>query len=144
MSPLVRNILAVVGGVAAAFAVVMIVESACNAVYPPPTGIDFSKPEVVREYMAVLPFGAFMFVLTALAGGALAGSMVAARVSRTRRQLCAGIVGAVVLAATLMNLILIPHPLWFASLCVVGVIAATLVSGKVAGFWTREKAVEKK
>lgn len=133
MPHVVRSVLAVVAGVIVAFALVAAIEAAGHAVYPVPKGLDFTDREQVRAYTQALPLGALMFVLAAWTVAAFGGGAVAALIARTRPLLHAAIVGAFVLAATLANLILIPHPLWFAVLGVVGVCAGAFAAGKLVG-----------
>jgi hypothetical protein len=45
--------------------------------------------------------------------------------------LAAAIVGAVVLAATVANLAMIPHPTWFAVVGVAGIVLAAFVAGRI-------------
>ncbi|GMV60719.1 MAG: hypothetical protein AMXMBFR72_38050 [Betaproteobacteria bacterium] len=133
MPQAVRSVLAVVVGVVVAFALVAAIETAGHAVYPVPKGLDFTNREQVRAYIQALPLGALMFVLAAWTVAPFGGGAVAALIARARPLLHAAIVGAFVLAATLANLILILHPLWFAVLGVVGVCVGAFAAGKLVG-----------
>lgn len=54
-----------------------------------------------------------------------------------RPLLFAGIVGTFVLAATIANLVMLPHPTWFAAIGIVGIVLAAVAAGAVASSSTR-------
>ncbi len=127
-----RKIAAVLAGIVIAFSLVFAIEMVGRQVYPPPAGLDYSKPEVVASYMNTLPAGAFMFVLGGFAVATLAGGFVSARIARVRPLLFAGIIGALMLAATVANLLMIPHPLWFSISAITLIILSTILAGRLA------------
>jgi hypothetical protein len=131
MHPALRLTLAVVAGAVVAFSTVALIESIGHRVYPMPAGLDWSKPEQVRAYVDGLPLGALLFVLGGWIVAALVGGLVAAWIARARAVLAAAIVGAVVLAATVANLAMIPHPTWFAVVGVAGIVLAAFVAGRI-------------
>jgi hypothetical protein len=91
----------------------MAVEALGQKVYPPPPGLDPSDPESIRAAMQDIPAGALVFVLLAWTVGSAAGGWVAARLAPRRPVLHGMIIGALLLAGGLANLVMIPHPLWF-------------------------------
>lgn len=119
-----KNIAAGVAGVLVAMGLVWLVEMIGHAVYPPPPDIDFSDPDAMRVYIGTLPIGAFLFVGGAWFIGTLGGTLAACHFGSAAPKIYAMVVGGLMLVATATNLALIPHPLWFAILGVVGVIAA--------------------
>jgi len=131
MHPALRVTLAVVAGAVVAVGLIALVESVGHRVYPLPAGIDWSNPEQVRAYVNGLPVGALVFVLAGWIVGAFVGGLVAAWIARPRAVLAASIVGAIVLAATLANLVMIPHPTWVAVAGVAGVVLAAFVAGRL-------------
>ena len=60
-------------------------------------------------------------MLSAWLAGTVDGVFVAGLINRARYGLCAAVIGALVLAATLANLAMIPHPLWMAAAGVLGI-----------------------
>lgn len=127
-----RKIAAVFLGIVVALALVFVVEMLGHQVYPPPTDLDFTRPEVVTSYMQTLPIGAFIFVLGGFALATLGGGFVAAKVARDRPNLHAGIIGVLMLCATGANLLMIPHPLWFSVTAVALIIVATVLAARLA------------
>ncbi len=69
-----------------------------------------------------------LFPIVSYFVGAFAGPFVACRIGTAKPVLFVGIIGIVLLAFTVANLIQIPHPVWFSVLAV----AAILVGGWLA------------
>jgi hypothetical protein len=78
----------------------------------------------MRTYLTTLPFAAFLFVGGAWFVGTLGGTFVACKIGNAKPITYAIVVGGLMLIATAANLIMIPHPLWFSILGVVGIIVA--------------------
>jgi len=131
MHPALRITLAVVVGAVVAVGLISLIESIGHRVYPVPAGIDWSNNEQVRAFVDGLPVGALLFVLAGWIVGAFVGGVVAAWIARSRAVLAAAIVGALVLAATVANLVIIPHPTWFAAVGIAGVALASFAAGRI-------------
>ena len=117
-----RNILAGVAGVVIAMLLVWLVEKIGHAVYPPPADLDFSDAEAMRAYLATLPLGALLFVAAAWFIGTLAGTCAACARGTAKPMKFAFVIGGLMLAATITNLAMIPHPMWFSVLGIAGVL----------------------
>ena len=129
---MLKKIAAVVLGIVVAGGLVAVVESIGHTVYPVPPTVDFEDPVQLRNYVATLPPGAFLFVLTAWLAGTFGGGLVASYVSKEKPFFYATIVGAFVLVATVWNLIMIPHPLWVSITAVIGIAVTTYLTSLVA------------
>ena len=126
-----RKILAVVLGIVTAFVLVAVIEAVGHMIYPPPPDLDPTDREALRDYVEGLPPGAFAFVLAAWGLATLMGGVLACVIAKEKPLRYATIVGAVVLAATLLNLFLIPHPLWFSIAGVGLILVMTLAAGRL-------------
>ena len=118
---MLTKIVAGLAGIAAAFAVIALTQHLGHRVYPPPPDLDVSDIEAFRKFTAGLPLMAFLFVLLAYYAGSLAGTFVAGWIAGFRTLIYAGLIGGLVLAGTVANLVMIPHPLWFSILAVIGI-----------------------
>jgi hypothetical protein len=125
---MIRRIGAVLAGMVAAFIVVALVEYIGRLAYPPPGHLDYEDVEMMRSYVSSLPLGALFFVLAAWYLGTLAGARLACLIALDRPIFNALVVGAFLLAATLVNLFMIPHPLWFSIVAIVGIIAMAVLA----------------
>lgn len=126
-----RKILAVVAGVILAGIVVYAVEAIGHQVYPPPAGLDMKNMEAMKNYVATLPMGALLFVLLAYVLGSFAGGWLAAKIARSSQIHVPLTVGGVQLFFGLINLLMIPHPLWFAIAAVIVFLPAAFLGGKL-------------
>jgi len=131
MNPAVRLILAILVGMVVAFFSVAGIEAIGHAVYPTAAGLDMSSPEAVRAFMQTVPTGALAFVLAAWILGTFLGGLVGSLIARPRARVVSGVIGALVLAATIANLAMIPHPMWMAVSGVVGIALAAFAAGKL-------------
>ena len=129
---MIRKILAVIAGVVVAILTIFMIERLGHAVYPPPTGIDFSDPEAMSAYTdnasaMELLFPALAWVVATFLGGSLATA-----IARGAPMVNAAIIGGLILFGTVMNLVMIPHPLWFSIVAIVAIIAAIFGTARFA------------
>lgn len=110
MHPVLRSVLAVVAGLGLSVAVVGGVEALSSRLYPLPEGLDYNDRAAMTAAISQLPAGAFVAVLVAWGLGALAGSFAAVYVSG--RDAPGYLIGVLLGAAAIANLLVIPHPLW--------------------------------
>jgi len=129
---MIRNIGAALAGIVTAFVLVVLVEKVGHLIYPPPADLDFSDPEAIRPYIATMPFLALLFPMIAWVVATFTGSLVASKIGTANPLIFAGVVGGLVLAATIANLIMIPHPAWFSIVSLVAIAASAWFAAKVA------------
>jgi hypothetical protein len=113
MPGVLRHTVAVVIGVVVAVTIIMLFEGLNSQLFPPPAGLDHATAAEMGAWLRTLPTGAFLLVLAGYAFGAFAGSAATARFAPSRAAHLVGLVGAFLLAASLMNLVALPHPMWF-------------------------------
>lgn len=128
-NPLLRNTLAVLGGLVVGFIVVTILETIGHVLFPLPEGIDPMSVESIKANMHLVPIGSFLFVAIAHFFGIICAMLVARRISR-QSFIPSYIVASVMVALTVLNLMLLPHPFWF---LVVDIIAVDV--GAAIGFF---------
>ena len=103
-------------GLAVALVTIVLVEFVGNQMFPPPRGYDMSAGSALALPVATLIWPVIGWFL-----GALAGAWVALRVSG--EQWTGWAIAALVLAATMLNFVLVTHPLW---MMIAGVLAPLL------------------
>jgi len=131
MSPTLRSVLAVVFGLILGAAVILAVQALGHQVYPIPEGLDVRDPEALKAYVAEAPVGVLLFVLAAYALGSFAGGAFAGWYARRAPATHGLIVGAVLLAGGVANLLMIPHPAWFAVACVAVFVPAAYLGARL-------------
>ncbi|MBC7776584.1 MAG: hypothetical protein H7246_14210 [Phycisphaerae bacterium] len=112
MNPKLRALFAVMAGILAGGLVIMLVEMLSSQT--PPAGMNINDPAKMSEWIATLPMSAFAILLLAYFLGSAVGGWVANRVAAPTHYRPALIVGFGLFIAGVMNLIAIPHPVWFA------------------------------
>lgn len=133
-----RLLFACLAGTLLAMLVIAGVQAIGHQLFPPPAGLAEAQGEALAALMATLPFEAFLAVLIAYFLGAEVGATVAGLISR-RPVLAAAVVGAILLGATAANLLMLPHPAWFAAASVGVVIAGSAGGGFNAWILTRRR-----
>jgi len=129
---MVRNVAAAITGVVTAFVLIMLIEKLGHIIYPPPPDIDFSDPEAMRPYIATLPFLALLFPMIAWVVATFAGTVLACKIGTANPLAFAAVVGGLVLAGTIANLIVIPHPVWFSAVSLAAIAASAWIAVRVA------------
>ena len=114
MNPILRNILAVIAGIVAGSVVNMGIITVSGSIIPLPDGVDPSSMESLKENMHLFGPQHFIMPFLAHALGTLAGAFLAAKLAATRKMAFALVIGAFFLLGGIMNLFMLPSPVWFA------------------------------
>jgi hypothetical protein len=113
---------AVLGGVT----VIMLVEMLGMVVVPP-------VPDPLPDTMKDVSVGSLLIVELAYVLGALGAGWGAAKLDVGRPMLLAGISGAVLTLAGVVNLVMFPHPVWFSVLSVITFVPMALLGARLGG-----------
>lgn len=108
-----RKILAVLIGYIASMVVIFAIETLGHLLYPLPSGMDRYDPEAFRKYAETAPFMALFIVIIAYSMGAFTAGFVSTKIARDNKNIYALICGAILLICTIINMYLIPSPIWF-------------------------------
>ncbi len=109
MNPIVRNVLAVIVGMAVNMGLIMV----SGSVIPLPEGIDPTKMESLVKNIHLFQPKHFLFPFLAHALGTLAGAAVVASIAATREFRFAMGIGIFFLVGGVANTFMIPAPAWF-------------------------------
>ena len=112
MNPVVRGMLAVIGGILIAFVLIVVVQTIGTRIYPPPP-IDRANLDSIKAVMAQIPLASLLFVVLSYAAGSVAGGWVAARFAPRDKMAHAMTVGGLLFLLGIVNLMSLPHPTWF-------------------------------
>lgn len=134
MSTILRNILAVIAGIIAGSALNMSLVFAGSKLIPPPAGADVTTMEGLAAAMHLFGPEHFLFPFLAHALGTLAGAFVALKLAANRNMVLAVFVGFFFLAGGIVNVFMLPSPIWFTALdLIVAYIPMALLGGRLAG-----------
>lgn len=113
MSPLAKNILAVVLGIIIGVIVNMGLILMSSSIIPPPEGADVTTTEGLKASIHLFEAKHFIMPFLAHALGTLVGAWAAARIATNRQFTFAMIIGLFFLLGGIVNSIQIPAPSWF-------------------------------
>ncbi len=121
---MLRDVLGAITGIAVAVLTVMLFEWISHMVYPVPADLDTKSAAALADHMASAPPGALILVLAGYFVATFDGTFIACWIGRAKPVIFALVVGVLMLVATVSNLIMIPHPMWFNIAAVAGIIIA--------------------
>lgn len=116
MPNLLRNVLAVLAGVAIGGVVNSALIALGPLLIPPPAGADVSTAEGLSRAMPLLQPRHFVMPFLAHAVGTLAGALAAYLIAGSVKAPIAYVIGVVFLAGGVAASFMIPAPMWFVAL----------------------------
>jgi len=129
---MIRKVLAVIAGLVVASIAIMIAEMIGHRIYPIPQGFNKDDMNVMREFMAGLPAGAFLIVAAGWAIGSFLAGFAAKTISRSNGFLIPLIIGGLLTVGAIANFVMMPHPTWFVILGLLIFIPITLIGHRAA------------
>ncbi|MEJ2595934.1 MAG: hypothetical protein P8100_12610 [bacterium] len=113
MSPVIRNILAVILGIVLGGALNMGIITISDFIIPLPEGVDATSMESLINSMHLYEPKHFIMPFLAHALGTLVGAFIAALIAASRKMTIALIIGAFFLLGGILNILMLPSPVWF-------------------------------
>ena len=120
MNPIIKNILAVFTGIIVGGAVNMGIIMISGSIIPPPEGVDNTTMEGLKAGLHLFQPRHFIFPFLAHALGTFVGALLAAIIAETHKMKFALSIGIFFLAGGIGNIIMLPSPLWFTIVDLVG------------------------
>jgi hypothetical protein len=116
MSPLLKNILAILSGIIIGMIVNMSIVMIGPNVIPPPNGANVTTAEGLKAAIHLFQVKHFIFPFLAHALGTFAGAWMAARLAAKHHLKLALGIGFFFLAGGIANVFMLPSPAWFNAL----------------------------
>lgn len=120
MNPILRNVLAVVAGIAVGASVNMGIITISGSIIPPPDGADVTTMEGLKATMHLFEPKHFLMPFLAHALGTLVGALIAALIAASHKLRLALAIGVVFLAGGIQMVMALPSPLWFSITDIIG------------------------
>ncbi len=120
MNPTLKNVLAVVAGLVIGSIVNMAIIMISGSIIPPPEGADVTTMEGLKASMHLFGPKNFIFPFLAHALGTLVGAIIAAKFAANKNMRLALVIGAIFFVGGFTNVFLLPSPMWFNILDLVG------------------------
>ncbi len=127
-----RKILAVLLGAAVSVALITVFQIVGHKLHPLPADTDFSDPQVLDRIMFEVPPEALMLVVFSYIAGTIGGGLVAALIARSSSYVYTAIIGTLMTVGTVINVMTIPHPLWFSVTAITAIIACIFLTSRLA------------
>lgn len=112
MNQWLRGLAAVVMGLVMTFVVTFGIEWINTLIHPFPPGPDYRDPAVMKAAIAALPASALVVKLVGWLVSGIASTWLATRIARGDHR-PGWILGVLLVAAAVGNMMAIPHPVWF-------------------------------
>jgi hypothetical protein len=136
MNPILKNILAVIAGIAVGSVVNMALISVSGSIIPPPEGADVTTTEGLKASMHLFKPKHFIMPFLAHALGTLVGAMVAGLIAANNKMKFGLSIGIVFLIGGIASVFMLPSPTWFSAL---DLIVAYLPMGYLGGRWAERR-----
>jgi len=133
MNATIKNILAVIAGLILGSAVNMGLIMISGSVIAPPEGADVTTMEGLKESIHLFQPKHFLFPFLAHAMGTLVGAFVAGLIAANNKMTFALVIGVFFLIGGIINTFMLPSPIWFNILDLLGAyIPMAWFGGKLA------------
>jgi len=126
---LMRAIVGLVLGIAAALAILAAMEAIAHALYPVALDTETLDRTALAAKMAALPLPAKLLVVVGWFAAAFGGAWLALRVCD--RRWAGWTVAALVIAGNIATLISLPHPLWMQAAAIIAPLAGAWAAVRV-------------
>lgn len=129
---MLRTVLGVLAGLVVAMLLIFGLEFIGMAMFPPPPGMVLQNETDLARLVAESSTGKKAWVVFGWAFASFAGGWLAAWIGHHHRRIAALAVAVFIVAGTLMNAMVIPHPVWMNVLGVLLPVPMALLGAKLA------------
>ena len=127
---MLRTVLGVVIGVISGFVTIYAIEEIGHQIWPVATELNLKDKAAAAAFLAGMPLGALLTVVAAWILGAYTAAVVGLMLAE-RRTLAGIVPAAMIFAATVLVLVMLPHPLWMAVGGLGGIVAAAWLADRL-------------
>jgi hypothetical protein len=120
MNPIIKNTIAVIAGFILGSIINMSLITISGSIIPTPNGADVTTLEGLKATIHLFEPKHFLFPFLAHALGTLGGAFVAAKIAATHKLIFAMSIGFLFLVGGVANILMLPSPLWFTLVDLVG------------------------
>lgn len=129
---MLRTLLGIIVGLVTALLLIFALEAAGMMVFPPPPGLQLNDEADHARLVASSSTGKKAWVIFGWALASFVGGWMAARISRLYPRIAALAVAALIMVGTVMNAMVIPHPMWMNVLGVLLPVPLALLGARLA------------
>jgi hypothetical protein len=110
---LFNRFLAVISGIILGSTVNMVLIEMSGSIIPPPNGVDVTTMEGLIKALPFFETKHFLFPFLAHAGGTFIGALFSTLIAKSKQFILAMIIGCLFLLGGILNVVMLPSPLWF-------------------------------
>ena len=129
---MLRNIAGAIIGIAVAVLTVMFVDWISHSLFPFPDGLEITDTEALNAHIGSLPLAAFLLVLAGNLIATFDGVLTACLIGRVKPFFYALLIGMLMIAATVSNLLMFQHPNWYAAAVLIGIVLSAWLAVTIA------------
>ena len=129
---MLRTLLGIIVGLVSAMLLIFALEAAGMMVFPPPVGLQLNNEADLAQLVAQSSPGKKSWVVFGWALASFVGGWVAARIGRRYPRAAALSVAVLIMIGTVMNAMVIPHPMWMNALGVLLPVPLALLGARLA------------
>ena len=129
---MLRNIAGAIIGIAVAVLTVMFVEWISHSLFPFPDGLEIVDTEALNAHIKSLPLTAFLLVLAGNLIATFDGVLTACLIGRVKPFFYALLIGMLMIAATVSNLLMFQHPNWYSAAVLIGIVLSAWLAVTIA------------
>ena len=126
-----KRIISLIVGLIAGIMVIMMVQGLSHLLFPLAEGVRQNSIEAMKNSIKNLPVEALLFVILSYSLGSFTGGLVNALIFPDGKYLFPAIIGFVLMIFGIINMIIIPHPLWFWIASLIIYIPSALLGAKL-------------
>jgi hypothetical protein len=124
-----KKILSIVAGVVTGFVIVFIGDATSHAMNPPPLGLNYMDKNVMMDYVSKIPTYVLVVMVIFWLLSSLLGGLISALLNKTEWKRNSLTTGAILMAAAILNLVMITHPAWMWIAVLAGYLPMALLGG---------------
>ncbi len=129
---MLRTLLGIIVGLVTAMLLIFALEAAGMMLFPPPPSMQLNSEADLAQLVAQSSMGKKAWVVSGWALASLVGGWVAARIGRQHPRFAALSVAVLIMVGTVMNAMVIPHPMWMNLLGIALPVPLALLGARLA------------
>lgn len=126
-----RSIVGVIAGVFTAFIIVFLGEMLSQSVFMAPENLNYADPKALKKFMDSLPLSAFLLLIFIWATSVFSGGLISGLISPNNWARISLITGSILLVGNIINMFMVPHPIWMNVVSVLMYLPLAYVGSKV-------------
>jgi len=131
-SDMTKKVMAILAGLLSAIIIVSLGDALAGYLAPPSANHNRTDPAALKSYVAGLPAYVLVIMLCFWLLSSLAAGYISGRICPSSGRTLGLICGGVLLGGALLNMTMLPHPVWLMLSAIVGYLPSAMFGTKLA------------